>query len=63
VALVTGAAQRIGREITLDLAAPRLGRGRCTTAVRRLPQRRPWPTLHDLGAPAAAFAADLADDR
>jgi NAD(P)-dependent dehydrogenase (short-subunit alcohol dehydrogenase family) len=61
VVLVTGAAQRIGREIALDLAAHGWAvavhyRSSAAAAAQTV------AALHDLGAPAAAFAADLADE-
>jgi NAD(P)-dependent dehydrogenase (short-subunit alcohol dehydrogenase family) len=61
VVLVTGAAQRIGREIALDLAAHGWAvavhyRSSAAAAAQTV------ASLHDLGAPAAAFAADLADE-
>ena len=61
VALVTGAAQRLGRAIALDLAAHGWAvavhyRHSADAAARTVAEARA------LGAPAEAFAADLADE-
>lgn len=61
VVLVTGAARRLGREIALDLAA----HGRDVAVHYRASEAEAAATVADieaLGARAAAFRADLADE-
>ncbi|MGE4335444.1 MAG: SDR family oxidoreductase [Pigmentiphaga sp.] len=61
IVLVTGAAHRLGREIALTLARAGWGvavhYGRSDAAAKTLACE-----IHELGAPAAAFGCDLADE-